>query len=88
MKMLVITTHFWHFGFAVAVKGVEEITVHQRISSLKNRIALNFGFVRIKEKVTKYPKTSQPPKIKRLLVAKKNAYNKSNIISAAITRVP
>lgn len=71
MKMLVITTHFWHFGFAVAVKGVEEITVHQRISSLKNRIALNFGFVRIKEKVTKYPKTSQPSKMKRLLAAKK-----------------
>lgn len=38
---------------AVAVKGVEELTIHQRISSPQNRIILNLVVVKVK----KYQKT-------------------------------
>lgn len=49
----VVTINFWQLRIAVAVKGVEELTIHQRISGPQNRITLNLVVVKVK----KYQKT-------------------------------
>lgn len=57
----VVTINFWQLRIAVAVKGVEELTIHQRISGPQNRITLNLVVVRVEKYQKHWRKTSHTP---------------------------